>query len=44
MKIERLERLKLLVSRFEENESQYINSGSSYNETELRTDRENFSD
>lgn len=33
-----LERLKALVFRFEENESQYVASGSSYNETELRTD------
>ncbi|MCA9365010.1 MAG: hypothetical protein KC736_03905 [Candidatus Moranbacteria bacterium] len=38
METEIVEKLKLLVSRFEENESQYINSGSSYNETELRTD------
>ncbi|MFA4815199.1 MAG: N-6 DNA methylase [Candidatus Gracilibacteria bacterium] len=31
-------KLKSLVSRFEENESQYVASGSSYNETELRTE------
>jgi hypothetical protein len=33
-----LEKLKSLVDRFKKNETQYINSGSSYNETELRTE------
>jgi len=33
-----LEKLKSLADRFEINESQYVSSGSSYNETELRTE------
>lgn len=38
MTITPLEKLKSLVDRFEKNESQYTSSGSSYNETELRTE------
>lgn len=38
MKEEKLEKIKSLVAHFEENEIQYTRSGSSYNETELRTE------
>lgn len=38
MTIDKLSELKKLINRFEENEIQYTTSGSSYNETELRTE------